>query len=248
MQSSAGKAYDKTKIVKPFSKQKRMNIYASHEMTSSKPRKSEPKFSPFTTVSRTARDSYLLRVTNEPNTQTNYEPSFGQTLRLDRRATIDKSAFNRTIGDVRDPYKFEKPINEDIPKRCIKSISDFSTIDNPSMVKPLTSRDCQRWRKTYQHYDFEKMPISKTEKEYKKMVDSTSASFFDKETMRKTMESNFNNYRRFSLRVSPEKAHDFNSDSPHKYLEKSQIPKNPEYDLTNSNESFLRKAMSRTKG
>ena len=99
-------------------------------MKSHLPKKSNPKFSPFNTVSRTARDSYLLRVTNQPNTKTNYQPNHSLTLPLDRRATIDKSDFMRTIGDVKDPYKYYKPMSTDAQKRCIKSHSSYHTIDN----------------------------------------------------------------------------------------------------------------------
>jgi hypothetical protein len=51
------------------------------------------KFSPFNTVTRNSRDSYLLRVTNEPNTHTNYYPKFNQTLLQERRSTIDRAKF-----------------------------------------------------------------------------------------------------------------------------------------------------------
>ena len=90
------------------------------------------------------------------------------------------------------------------PKRCVRANSN--TIDIP---KPLTTRDCQRWRKTFQNYDFAKMPISRTEKEYQQKVRSTAASFAADQTMRSTIESNFENFQRFSSKPHPEKAHKF---------------------------------------
>ena len=67
-------------------------MYASKSITVDK-KIGEKKFSPFNTVSRDSRDSYLLRVTHEPNTQTNYNLNNSLVLPLNRRATIDKAKF-----------------------------------------------------------------------------------------------------------------------------------------------------------
>lgn len=61
---------------------------------------SEKNYSPFNSVSRASRNSYLLRVTVEQNTQTNYELNFGSVIPRQRRSTIDQAAFQRIIGPV----------------------------------------------------------------------------------------------------------------------------------------------------
>ena len=100
MLSEAGRQYERSKRIKPFEKSQRERIYKS---TSVKVEKHTglKKFSPFNTVDRTSRDSYLLRVTNEPNTDTNYQPKNDFTLPLERRSTIDQAKFKRIIGEVK---------------------------------------------------------------------------------------------------------------------------------------------------
>lgn len=100
MLSEAGRQYERSKRIKPFEKSQRERIYKS---TSVKVEKhvGHKKFSPFNTVDRTSRDSYLLRVTNEPNTDTNYQPKNELTLPLERRSTIDQAKFKRIIGEVK---------------------------------------------------------------------------------------------------------------------------------------------------
>ena len=51
-------------------------------------------------------------------------------------------------------------------------------------------------------------------------------------TLQETTESNFNNYKRFSMRANKKKCHNFKSDFPHQYLrsiENREIE--PEYDV-----------------
>ena len=76
-------------------------MYASSRKSYQPPKSAgDKKFSPFNTVSRKARDSFLLRVTNEPNTQDNYQLNHSLTMRKNRRPTIDKASFKRMIGPV----------------------------------------------------------------------------------------------------------------------------------------------------
>ena len=97
MFSEVGKTYDRSRAVCPMNKQQREKVYGSCEIKAEN-KIGEKKFSPFNTISRSSRNSYLLRVTNEPNTKTNYELNFNTTLPLHRRATIDKAPFERIIG------------------------------------------------------------------------------------------------------------------------------------------------------
>lgn len=50
-------------------------------------------FSPFRTVSRDSRNSYLLRVTHEPNVRTNYEVNPDILLQKSPKYTLPKSRF-----------------------------------------------------------------------------------------------------------------------------------------------------------
>ena len=62
-------------------------------------------------------------------------------------------------------------------------------------------------------------------------------------------ESNFNNFKRFALKARTWRAHDFKSDSPHKYHREIEIrDKSPEYNVAESKESFMHQAMPETKG
>ena len=54
-------------------------------------------FSPFRTVSRESRNSYLLRVTHEPNVRTNYEINADALLTKSPKYTLPKSEFERRI-------------------------------------------------------------------------------------------------------------------------------------------------------
>jgi len=108
------------------------------------------KFSPFNTISRQSRDSYLLRVTNEPNTHTNYILNDNMVSPLNRRATIDRAKFNRIIGDLKtQDYHIDLPAFS--KKRCIQS----QTL-SPASKRPFTVSDHQNWRKTHEHINFHK--------------------------------------------------------------------------------------------
>jgi hypothetical protein len=67
--------------VNPLEKAQRERVYKSFSVKVDKPT-GVKKFSPFNTISRDSRDSYLLRVTHEPNTSTNYYPKYNQILLL----------------------------------------------------------------------------------------------------------------------------------------------------------------------
>ena len=123
-------------------------MYKSHSVKVDKS-SPNPKFSPFNTVSRASRNSYLLRVTNEPNTSTNYSPKFDLTLPLDRRSTIDHAKFERIIGDVK-PEAETIDVSE-LNSRCYHS---YQSTDH----RPLTVRETHNWRKTHEHFDFKKQP------------------------------------------------------------------------------------------
>lgn len=70
-------------------------------------------------------------------------------LSQDRRSTIDKASFKRIIGPVNDrDYSVDVKSNRD--HRCVAAFHESTT------PKPLTARDLSRWRKTFQHFDFEK--------------------------------------------------------------------------------------------
>lgn len=62
MFSEAGKTYDRSRTVRPLSKEKREKMYAAEEVQNYS-KVGEKKFSPFRTIGRTSRDSYLLKVT-----------------------------------------------------------------------------------------------------------------------------------------------------------------------------------------
>lgn len=100
MLSEAGRQYERSKRIKPLERLQREKVYKAQSVKTER-LSPNSKFSPFNTVSRQSRNSYLLRVTNEPNTSTNYQPKFDLTLPLDRRSTIDHAKFERIIGDVR---------------------------------------------------------------------------------------------------------------------------------------------------
>ena len=109
----------------------------------------EKKFSSFNTISRESRNSYLLRVTNEPNTQTNYQVDYEPVLAKNRRSTIDQAAFKRIIGPVNEnDYSVAMKTNRD--HRCTAAFAQTS------IPKPLTAREVHRWRKTHEHMDFTK--------------------------------------------------------------------------------------------
>lgn len=154
-------------------------------------------FSPFNTVSRQNRDSYLLRVTHEPNTQTNYELNFGPILKKERRSTIDRAKFKRIIGPVNDrDYSIEFGPKRD--EKCGKSFTSYSK------SKPLTTRETHKWRKTLENLDFKKQinPERTNAVDFMKTMKSTKDSFMA-QTLRETTESNFNNYKRFSFVSRP---------------------------------------------
>ena len=62
MLSDAGKQYERSKKIKPFERSQRERVYKSVSVKVNKPTP-HPLFSPFNTVSRDSRNSYLLRVT-----------------------------------------------------------------------------------------------------------------------------------------------------------------------------------------
>ena len=62
--SGAGKIHERCKKIKPLNKTQRERMYSSSERTQeTKKYEGEKKFSPFNTISRDSRTSYLLRVT-----------------------------------------------------------------------------------------------------------------------------------------------------------------------------------------
>lgn len=67
-----------------------------------------------------------------------------------------------------------------------------------------------------------------------------STSYQTVEELATTRESNFNNMSRFSTRPKLNKAHRFDSDSPHKYLCESQ-DQVPGFDLERTNWNRLKK-------
>ena len=153
-----------------------------------------------------------MRVTHEPNAQTNYEIDESCILPTHRRPTIDQAKFERIIGDIRgEDFSVQLPSNAD--KRCIKS----QTL-SPSEKRPLTVRDHQKWRKTFEHMDFKKQQSTKRVKLFPKMSleDSTNISYM--KTLRETIESNYNNFDRFKLKPREYRAHSFRSDFGHEYL------------------------------
>lgn len=107
MLSEAGRQYERSKRIKPFEKSQREKVYKSTSVKVEK-RIGHKKFSPFNTVDRTSRDSYLLRVTQEPNTETNYQPKLDFTLPLERRSTIDQAKFQRIIGEIKEDYSITR--------------------------------------------------------------------------------------------------------------------------------------------
>ncbi len=62
MFSEASKIYERSKCIRPLTTKERMKIYASKTVTVDK-KVGCKKFSPFNTVSRDSRNSFLLRVT-----------------------------------------------------------------------------------------------------------------------------------------------------------------------------------------
>jgi hypothetical protein len=107
--------------VKPLEKAQRERVYKSFSVKVDKP-SANKKFSPFNTISRESRNSYLLRVTNEPNTSTNYYPKFNQILLMERRSTIDQAKFERKIGEVKNDDEYSVEASTIEPK-CLKSHS-----------------------------------------------------------------------------------------------------------------------------
>lgn len=225
--------------MKPLDKAQRERVYKSVSVKVSKVA-GEKKFSPFNTVSRDSRDSYLLRVTNEPNVGTNYNPKFSLTLPLHRRSTIDHAPFQRIIGDVRS----EDPSVEfsTLEHKCHKS-------HELSSHRPLTVSETHQWRRTLEHFDFSKQQDSKRLELPKKLSaeESTREDFMH--ALQTVTESNFNNYKRFSFKPREHKSHSFQSDSAHQYLKEVETrEKSPEYDILAINESFAHRSMPKTKG
>lgn len=100
MFSEASKIYEINKRVKPLGKKDRQKMYSSKTVRVEK-KQPQKKFSPFNTISRESRDSYLLRVTNELNTQTNYNINDSIMSPNRRRQIFNKAKFERKIGNVR---------------------------------------------------------------------------------------------------------------------------------------------------
>lgn len=92
-----------------------------------------------------------------------------------------------------------------------------------------------KWRKTLHQMDFAKQV------DFKHEADMQSTGYQTLEVAATTRESNFNNMRRFSTRPKIAKAHDFNSDSPHKYLEDKEPQPVPCFDLEKTNWNQLKK-------
>lgn len=94
--------------------------------------------------------------------------------------------------------------------------------------RPLTVNDCMDWRKTYHQFDFAKQTMYKNEAETALPEDYMNRTL---EEVATTRESHFNNMRRFSTKVRANKAHPFDSDSPHKYLDLQKEERVPVFDL-----------------
>lgn len=81
----------------------------------------------------------MLRVTKEPNPQTNYNSKYETILKDFPKSTIDRAQFKRIIGDVKDE---DYSISLDtIDSKCLKSVE----MTDP---RPLTVRESHNWRKT----------------------------------------------------------------------------------------------------
>lgn len=99
--SGAARVYERCKKIKPRNSKQRERMYESAVITEPHLKvPGETKFSPFNTISRGTRNSFLLKVTTEINTQTNYDPNPKANSQQSRRPTIDKAPFKRIIGPV----------------------------------------------------------------------------------------------------------------------------------------------------
>lgn len=118
-------------------------------------------FSPFRTVSRESRNSYLLRVTYEPNVKTNYEVNQNKVLQSSPKYSIGKSLFERRIDygyEWRDRSLLDSPKSkESLKKKCQKSM------DCKDVPRPLTTSDFMKWRHDYHQMDFSKQTSYKHE-------------------------------------------------------------------------------------
>ena len=90
--SGAGKIHERCQKIKPLNKTQRERMYSNGEVShSGKKFWGTKMFSPFNTISRDSRTSYLLRVTNEPTTSTNYQINHSVNMKRERRSTIDQA-------------------------------------------------------------------------------------------------------------------------------------------------------------
>jgi hypothetical protein len=121
---------------------------------------------------------------------------------------------------------------QEVPKRCQKSI------DMAEVKRPLTVSEFMDWRKTYHHFDFSKQTSYKNEAETALPEDYHNRTL---DELKMARESNFNNMSRFSTKVQPNKAHPFDSDSPHKYLDLVKEKRLPGFDLEKTNWGRLRR-------
>jgi hypothetical protein len=130
-------------------------------------------------------------------------------LPLDRRATIDKAKFKRIIGLVKDEDYSVDPSN--FSSRCHRS-------QEGATHRPLTVRETHDWRKTFEHFDFKKQQDSKRLSLPRKLSEAESTREDFMLNLQTITESNFNNFKRFSFKSKPQKAHQFESDFGHEYL------------------------------
>lgn len=100
-----------------------------------------------------------------------------------------------------------------------------------------------------EHFDFKKQQDSKRLSLPRKLSEAESTREDFMLNLQTITESNFNNYQRFSFRSKPQKSHHFESDFGHEYLKEVETrDKSPEYDVRDSDESFVHNSMPKTKG
>lgn len=86
------------------------------------PQVTHKKTSTFSTISRDSRNSFLLRVTQEQNTQVDYDVSYEKVLKRNRRSTIDQADFKRIIGPINENnYEIEYDSARD--RRCANAMT-----------------------------------------------------------------------------------------------------------------------------
>lgn len=98
MMSKAGVVFEKQLLLGSSAPVRKSDSEAGSKQISFNPIKYQSRhrhgsFSPFRTVPRSSRDSYLLRVTKEPNVRTNYELNFSPVLQSSPKYSLFRSQF-----------------------------------------------------------------------------------------------------------------------------------------------------------